>query len=360
MYRINTIALSNYRNLETIKFEAGEHFNIISGKNGAGKSNLLEALYFISSLRSFRKAKVDAIVSNQAHVATIHATIAAEDLPETINISLGKASALKVQRNHKRPRSQAQYRTFFPAVVFHPSDVDLATGNPEPRRNFLDRILEQMDPSYGEALASYRKALRNRNKLLQYEELNKNSIRAYDEILANAGSIIGRTRETLMTELSEQTSNAFSSISGEGIELELSYEPSVPPTPGQLFDALQSNLEKDRIIGYTRKGPHADDVLFRMQGKLARNFASQGQQRAMVLALKVAELLLLKKRLNKTPFLLLDDVSSELDRERNRRLFDLVRDLDAQTFLTTTHPEFIQLDLKRKDYAISNGTLSLL
>jgi DNA replication and repair protein RecF len=243
-------------------------------------------------------------------------------------------------------------------VLFHPGDLALGTGPADGRRAFLDRLVEQMEPSYGTALGRYTKALRSRNRLLKSEQADRRSIEAYDAVLATEGARVGVARARAVSDLAPRVVEAFAEIGGEPRPLAVHYRPRVEPTSDAIRLALGRSFEKDRARGFTAEGPHGDDLAFEVRDVVARHHASQGQHRTIVLALKVAELDVLSARVGRIPILLLDDVSSELDRGRNRRFFALLARLGGQVFLTTTHSEFILLDASRTDFRVEGGTVS--
>ena len=336
----------------------GPHFNVISGDNGAGKSNLLEAIHYLGALKSFRGAKTADLVRLDAPGAQLAARVAGDVLPHRFEVSLSNSQPRRVQLDGKRPRSLSRWHQAIQVVLFHPGDLTLAMGAPEPRRSFLDRILEQMDATYASSLASYQKALRSRNRLLKDEVKDPRAFAAYDAVLAQAGAIVGQTRARLVEDLAPRTERAFREVAGVELPLEVRYQPRVEPDAAVIQRALADAFRKDLARGFTADGPHADDLLLRVREVAAKHHASQGQHRAIVLALKVAELDVLGATVGKVPILLLDDVSSELDRTRNRRLFELLSRLGGQVFLTTTHPEFILLEEQRVDFAVHAGVVT--
>jgi DNA replication and repair protein RecF len=169
---------------------------------------------------------------------------------------------------------------------------------------------------------------------------------------------VGETRARLVSDLAPLAAEAFAEISGEGVTLAVRYRPRVEPGVVALREALARSLEKDLARGFTAEGPHADELALTLEETIARRHASQGQHRAIVLALKVAELRVLEARTEYVPLLLLDDVSSELDRAKNRWLFALLARYAGQVFLTTTHPEFILLEgAERRDHRMEHGQL---
>ncbi|MEM9072754.1 MAG: DNA replication/repair protein RecF [Myxococcota bacterium] len=356
--RVERLFTRGFRNLGDLRLEPGPAFNVIHGDNGAGKSNLLEAIHYLGALRSFRGAKTESLIGLEDEVASLHARIAGEVAPRTFRVGLDRRAARKLQLDGKRPRSIATWHQAVQVVLFHPGHLTLAMGSPEPRRSYLDRILEQMDATYSSTLQSYTKALRSRNRLLKREELDRRSVVAFDTILAQAGAIIGQTRARLIEDIAPRAEEAFRDVAGVELPLEVRYRPRVEPDPDVIREALARSYDKDRARGFTAEGPHGDDLGLEVRSVAAKHHASQGQHRAIVLALKVAELDVLANRVGRVPILLLDDVSSELDRSRNRRLFELLAKLGGQVFLTTTHPEFILLDENRVDFAVTDGSVT--
>ena len=326
-----------FRNLQSLGFEPGSHFNVIHGDNGAGKSNLLEALYYLGALKSFRGAKTDDLIALDSDNALLEATLDGGPAPHKLRIDIGRSQRRRLQLDGKRPRSTSSWHQTVRMVLFHPGDLILASGAADKRRAFLDRMLEQMDPIYGSTLASYEKALRSRNRLLKEERTDRPSVRAYDAILSKAGAVVGQARRRLIDDLAPRVVRAFSDVFAGDTPLGVSYLPRVEPT---------------------EDGPHGDDLELRLHQVGARHHGSQGQHRTIVLALKTAELELLSERTGRVPILLLDDVSSELDRSRNRRFFEVLSHAGGQVFLTTTHPEFILLEKDRVDFHVEDGRVT--
>ena len=360
--RVDRLWLRGFRNLAELSLAPGARFNVISGDNGQGKSNLLEAIEYLGSLRSFRGAGALELIARGSAQAEIAAQVqgGASTAGHQLRVRIPRKGAREVAIDSKRPRSRASYLGTVQTVLFHPGDLQLVAGAPELRRALLDRVLERFDPTYAATLAAYERALRSRNHLLRAEHPDRRAISAYHEVLASAGSIIAKARERLVAELSQLVRDAFAAISGEPERLGVRYEPRVEPELSALRTALEHSLDKDLARGFTAEGPHADELVFTLDGVVAKRYASQGQQRAIVLAVKVAELHELSRRAGHVPVLLLDDVSSELDSQRGRRLFGLLGELGGQVFLTTTQPELILLERERRDFRVQAGVVQPL
>ncbi len=356
--RVERLYARGFRNLEDLDLSPGPGFNVLHGDNGAGKSNLLEAIFYLGSLRSFRGAKAEDLVRIGSGEAILKAKVASEGTSRVLSVALSREKPRRAAIDGKRPRSMAAWQGAVPMVLFFPGQIELAAGGAEGRRLFLDRMLEQMDAVYGAALASYERALRSRNRLLKDEAPDKRSIAAFDELLAEHGAVVGKARSRLLGELAPRVQRAFEEIVGSEVPLSVTYRPRVEPERDAIRQALRRALPKDLARGFTADGPHADDMALSMSRVPARHHASQGQHRAIVLALKVAELDVMTERLGRVPVLLLDDVSSELDRARNRRFFELLARLGGQVFLTTTHPEFILLEGERRDLRVEAGRVT--
>jgi DNA replication and repair protein RecF len=355
--RIREVAARSFRNLASTDLSPGPRFNVFSGENGQGKSNLLEAIHLTGTLTSFRGAGTGELVQHGAESATLGLLLEGSPLPRALKVKLSRERGRSVLLDGKRPRSTLAYQEVARMVLFHPGELELAQGPPEARRTLLDRVLAELEPTYAATLASYVKALRSRNRLLKAESIDRRAIVAFDPVLASAGAILGRARAKLVVELAPVAERAFAEIIGEEVPLRIAFAPRVEPDEAALTAALARSFEKDLARGFTAEGPHADDVALEVKARGAKHNASQGQHRAIVLALKVAELEIITTWKGRVPVLLLDDVSSELDRTRSARFFALLARLGGQVFLTTTHPELIRIEDDRVDHVVAHGTV---
>jgi DNA replication and repair protein RecF len=354
---LESLRVSGFRNLKSFTLEPYARFNVLFGDNGAGKSSLLEAIGYLSALASFRDAKKEDLIGLGSDQALIVGRVQSAPLARSYRVVLDRKAGRSVRVDEKRPSTLGGYFASFPLVLFHPGDVELALGPPEPRRRFLDRVLEQIDESYARCIADYEKALRSRNRLLKSERPDRRSIVAYDGILAELGARIGSARQGLTAQLKSRVESHFAEITAHALPLEVSYAARHEPVLEVLLRELGASYEKDLARGFTGVGPHGDDLRIGVARTLAKHHASQGQHRAIVLSLKVAELSVLAARTGRVPILLLDDVSSELDRSRNQRFFKLLSRLGSQVFLTTTQRELILIEEERRDFHVADGEI---
>lgn len=340
--RISHLSIDGFRNLSNVQFEPDPGINLFVGANGQGKTSLLEAIDYVSTLRSFRGASRTQLVGHHASRAETRLRVDGHTVPHEFRVVLNRKGR-EVTLDGKRPERAIVYYGTAPCVVFHPQDLDLVRGAPELRRRLLDRILVRVVDGYGETLRSYARALKARNAVLRNDNPDPRALAAYDPVLARLGSAIVRARQDLTRELLPLARQAAAEIALGEHEISLAYHTRVPADASEYLSALQRTRPTDLARKATTLGPHADDVAILWGQHLARLVTSQGQTRALALALRLAEVHVLHARSGTLPWLLLDDVSSELDRERTERLFARVIQLGAQVWITTTDPGLVTL-----------------
>jgi DNA replication and repair protein RecF len=223
----------------------------------------------------------------------------------------------------------------------------------------LDRALFQADPSYPGWISDYNRALQCRNRILKDRPQSIELLKPFDIQLAKLGSRITESRQRFLDAVRPVFIEAAARI-GKGISVSLNYKPDVEGDEFAFEAALMNSFSRERERGFTLRGPHSDDVEIEVTGLPAKRFASQGQQRMVVLSLKIAEANALSLACGRIPILLLDDISSELDRERNREFFSFLQQSAGQVFITTTHLDHVLLDSDRRDFNIENGVLSMV
>lgn len=335
------------------------------GDNGQGKTNLLEAIFVVAALRSFRTSKLSDLVAFGRPEAKLGARVLKDELVRVYEVDLAPGSR-KVRLDGKAARPLARYFGAFNVVVFTPEDLALPRGAPGDRRKFLDRGVFNLAPAYLATATDYDKVLRTRNSVLrqagqgtlggrQVEEL----LSVYDAQLARYAVEIIASRTRFLETLAPELAAAFSSITRSGLAARATYASKlVGETAAGIEAQLRAGRARDLASQSTQIGPHRDDVLLELEGREAGSFASQGQLRAIMLAWKTAELTVLGRVHGDPPILLLDDVSSELDPSRNAFLFEHLAGLAGQCFITTTHASHVLLSRERADYRIAAGQIA--
>ena len=355
--RITELNVDGFRNLRGVKLAPSPGGNVLLGDNGHGKTSVLEAIDYAASLRSFRGATRTQLIGHEAKSADILMRVGGPSPSREYRLRLGRVSR-EITLDGKRPERAVEYFSGAACVVFHPGDLDLVRGPPELRRRLLDRILVRAVDGYGEALKSYGKALRARNALLREKHPNAKAIQAFDFPLARYGSALTRARTVLAHDLVPAARRALDEVALSPDAIELKYQPRASGDQVAFTAALAEGLARDLARRSTSLGPHGDDLAITWSGLPARVVASQGQTRALALALRLAELHVLEARTRAIPVLLLDDVSSELDRERTARLFKLVAALGAQVFVTTTDPAIAAMLPGARRFTVADGAVT--
>jgi DNA replication and repair protein RecF len=340
--RLLSVDVHDFRNVADARLEPSPRATILVGANGQGKTNLLEAIYFACTLKPLRAARLVELVRFGAAAATVGADVDGPGGVRRVAVEVAPGARTAFLDGKPQERLDAYFEGLA-AVCFSPDDLLLVKGGPEGRRRFLDRAAFNRWPAVLAEARDYVRALRARNAALRASDADVEA--SFRAPLVRAGARLLRRRLDLLAELAPRVERAYSEISGPGAPTaRLAYRAAaslrLPGTEedlsARLGDALAARAERDRERGYTSAGPHMDDLALELDAHGARPFASQGQQRALVLALKVAEIENLRAGLGRPPLLLLDDVSSELDPDKNRFLLEYLRRLPGQAFLTTT------------------------
>ena len=352
--RITDLVVAGFRNLGSARLSPDPHTNVLLGANGQGKTSLLEAIDYAASLRSFRGATRAQLVGHEADQAQVLLRVEGAHLAHEYRIRISR-TAREILLDGKRPESAVEYFGNAACVVFQPGDLDLVRGPPEFRRRLLDRVLVRVVEGYGEALKNYGRALRARNQLLRDHARDWRAIQAYDFPLARYGAALVRAREAVVGDLVQAARQAIDEVALTSDSISVTYRPKAPGDQVAYAAMLAGNAAADTARKTTILGPHADDVQLLWGGRAARVVASQGQTRALALALRLAELHVIESRTKSLPVLLLDDVSSELDRERTERLFKLVAGLGGQVWVTTTDPSIAALVPGARRFEVREG-----
>lgn len=352
---LKTLHLRQFRNYKDQLIDFSAPKTILVGNNAQGKSNVLEAVELLATLKSHRGGRDRDFVREGAAEGKISATLDRTNGMSELALTLRTQGRRTLALNQESLRRQLDFLGVLNAVQFSSLDLDLVRGAPERRRNWLDAILTQLEPIYAHILQQYNQVLRQRNALLKAlktqdsEVLNRicanqdSELALWDAQLATVGSRVTRRRSRVLQRLAPLAAAWHASISGKTEVLELSYAPNIPLEPDDAASVQQSFLDKiqqrrvaEQHLGSTLVGPHRDDVDFTINQTPARAYGSQGQQRTLVLALKLAELKLIEEVVGEPPLLLLDDVLAELDLLRQNQLLEAIQDR-FQTLIATTH-----------------------
>lgn len=316
--------------------------NIVVGANGAGKTNLLEALFVLCRGKSFRVADAE-LLSYDAEWFRLAAEVDEHQRILTVKKANGKLE--KRLRTDNTVKARLSAREQLRVVLFEPRDMQLLTGSPERRRDYLDSILEQLEPSYSRTLSHYRRALTQRNTLLkQSRQTPADHLFVWNVRLSELGAQLISKRRGLVRALSEKASETYSNISGTASQIEVCYEEQFAAVPDErlasaALQALEQKYAQDRERGFTSVGPHRDDVTLVLNGAPAQATASRGETRSLVVMLKLLEAQLLDAHYDSHPLMLLDDVFGELDASRRHALAHYL--VNYQTIITTTDAEMV-------------------
>ena len=360
---LERLSVRCFRNLHEVDASFGPRFNVLAGENGQGKTNLLDAIYTLATSKSFRSSKSEDVIQHGEDVASVRGTFLEDGLARDQSVGL-KHGQRSVRIDDKRPRNLIEYASRTPVVVFHPGDIALPSGSGSERRRLLDRIALHLSPVAILELDSYTRATRERQRALEVRGPNSRDLPEWEILMVKHGLAVRTAREGAAALLAAAAVQAFSKISAEGIDLSVAYAPGAPPGEELFLEALAKARPVDARRGSAKVGPHRDDLTLELGGQRVRGIASQGQQRLVVLALKAAEISVVGAIKGTRPLLLLDDVSSELDRARTAALFLFVAQEKGQIFLTTTRPELIDTSSsspdERKDFHVVRGVVEPL
>ena len=338
--RIKTLTLKNFRNYSEQTLSFHPELNVLTGANAQGKPNAAEAVFFLCTGYSPRANKDKLVVKNGEEFAEVNGTAESAYGKVSVKIGFSRNDKKKVSINGQEISRIGELMGNISSVFFNPAELKLVQDSPEDRRRFMNISLSQMSKNYFYALQKYNKILLQRNNLLKDKDFHliKDTLPVWDAQLSKVASVIIKQRNAFLAEISPIAKEKHQFLSDGAEVLELKSESGYSGTEEEIETAfkrdLEQGFERDLRLGYTALGPHRDDIKFILNGEDARVFGSQGQQRTVALSLKLAETEIFKKRFNEYPILILDDVLSELDKKRQKRLVDATRGI--QTIFTAT------------------------
>lgn len=351
---IKSLKLKSYRSYENFEFEFDDGLNILVGKNAQGKTNVLEAIFFAIIGKSFKTSKEKEVIKWDSQNAYVDAIFQKKYREVEVELFFDNAHKKTIKIDKIAIRKIGELMGSANAVFFSPEELKLVKESPDERRRFMNIDISQTNKRYFYLIGRYEKVLANRNKLLKSSsDINviKESIDIWDRALADLAEKIAYERKKFIEELAPYAKLAHEYISGGKEQIEIKYISSFEENyAANMVKALAKNLEKDFKLGYTTVGVHRDEIDIYLNGVEVKNFGSQGQQRTVALSMKLAELEIIKNRVGEYPILLLDDVFSELDKERRKKLLKFTS--KTQTIITCT--EFDE-NIKAKIFEIKKA-----
>lgn len=343
---IKELQINNFRNYNNLKIQFENDVNVFVGDNAQGKTNLLEAIYFIALGKSLRNFIKDDLIKWDKQHFYVKGTIIEKDIKSTIEVGYNRENKKIIKINGIEKRNFSDLLGIFNVVIFSPEDLHLIKGTPSLRRNFIDQEISQLFPYYAKILNQYNKGIISRNKLLKTNKINlQKTIELFDIQLAKLAAEIIKKRLEILEKIKILSSLVHRKLTFNQEDLQIIYHSflrenelqklSKKEIEKKLFVKYKEALESDLETKTTSLGPHRDDLLFFVNDKNVKKFGSQGQQRTTILSLKLAELELFMSQKGSYPVLLLDDVLSELDEKRRNYLINNIKN-KVQTFITTT------------------------
>lgn len=339
---LKRISLLNYKNFSEITFELDAKINCFVGKNGIGKTNILDAIYHLANGKSYFNPLAVQNIKHGEDFFVVDGEFEKNGRTEQILCSLKKGQKKILKRNAKVYEKFSDHIGFIPLVIISPADSDLIIEGSETRRKFIDTVISQLDSSYLQQLIQYQKIISQRNALLKYFALNhvfeNDTLSIYNEQLNTLGQSIFEKRKKFLLDFIPIFNNYHREITNSAETVQLVYQSDL--FENDTLTLLEQNISKDRALHYTSVGVHKDDLSFEIDNYPIKKFGSQGQQKSFLIALKLAQFDFVKKQSGEKPILLFDDIFDKLDEFRVSKIIEMVNNEEfGQLFISDTHPE---------------------
>ncbi|WP_396145414.1 DNA replication/repair protein RecF [Flavobacterium sp.] len=339
---LKKISLFNYKNFSEASFEFDDKINCFVGKNGVGKTNVLDAVFHLANGKSYFNPLAVQNIKHDEDFFVIDGAFEKANRQEQIVCSFKKGQKKILKRNGKAYEKFSDHIGFIPVVIISPADNDLIIEGSETRRKFMDTVISQLDSSYLQTLIQYHKIVSQRNALLKYFALNHvfetDTLSIYNEQLNDFGNVIFEKRKEFISAFLPIFNKHHQAITGSGEAVQLVYESHLHEK--DILTLFEQNIAKDRALQYTSVGIHKDDLVFQIDSYPIKKFGSQGQQKSFLIALKLAQFEFVKKQSGEKPILLLDDIFDKLDETRVGKIVEMVNQEEfGQLFISDTHPE---------------------
>lgn len=361
---IKQLSIINFKNITQADLWFSDNINCFLGNNGMGKSNLLDAIYYLSFCKSFTHVVDSQNIRHGEEFFMLQGIYDRNNNPETLSCGIRKRQKKSFKRNKKEYERLSDHIGFAPLVMVSPADSILIHGNSEERRRFIDVVISQWDKPYLESLIRYNKALEQRNTLLRHEVNDPLQYEIWEEQMAYTATIVYNTRRRFLEQFIPVFNHFYNLIADGHEQVELTYRSHL--SEGALQQQLADKRDRDLILGYTTRGIHRDDMEMTLGEYPMKRIGSQGQCKTYLIALKLAQYEFLAKNGNTAPILLLDDLFDKLDSQRVERIMQLVAsDIFGQIFITDTNREYLDSIVKRTTsdhrlYHVSNGEFTII
>lgn len=334
---LQKIVISDFRNIELQELEFSPNVNCISGNNGEGKTNLLDAIYYLSMTKSAFATSDRYNFRHGTEEFSIAGTYRMENgLSSRFALAMSSKGDKKVKRDDKVYQKVSDHVGVLPVVMVSPSDVSMVSESGDERRRFVNAVLSQMDREYMNSMQQYNRLLLQRNKMLKDMDVDRSLLEVIDMRMAALADPVYKARRQFVDDLRPVVAEYYRALSGDSEQVDIQYDSSLDKAP--LDQLLASSYEKDRILKHTTAGVHRDDFIFTMNGHPIRRYGSQGQQKSFLVSLKFAQYEIMKKKYGFAPVLLLDDVFDKLDMGRISNLLQMVASNDfGQIFITDSN-----------------------
>ncbi|WP_321996074.1 DNA replication/repair protein RecF [Draconibacterium orientale] len=365
---IEEISIVNFKNILEVKAEFSPKLNCFIGKNGAGKTNMLDAIYYLSFCKSFFNATDQLNINHEESFFMLNGNYSRMESKETINCGLQKGQKKQFKRNTKVYKKLQEHIGLLPLVMITPSDVNLILGGSDERRKFMDGVISQYNQTYLDDLLKYNRALMQRNNLLKQfasdRYFDEELLGIWDDQLVEYGTRIHEERTRFVEKLIPVFQRYYNYISGGNEVVELVHQSDLYDS--DLEALLKASLQKDRVVQYTTVGIHKDDLQLKIGDYLIKKLGSQGQKKTYLVALKLAQFEFIKEISGINPILLLDDIFDKLDQHRVEQIVTAVAgEQFGQIFLTDTNREHLDTIIKKMDadyriFKVENGKVELV
>jgi len=349
---LQKITLVNFKNFISQSFDFESKINCFVGDNGVGKTNVLDAIYYLSFAKSYFNPVATQNIRHSEDFFMIEGEYKINERVDNVVCSLKRGNKKVVKRNGKSYEKFSDHIGYLPLVIISPADRDLIIDGSDTRRKFIDNVISQSNKKYLQTLINYYKVLAQRNSLLKYFAANRTfdalNLKVYNEQLNLYGSLIYKERKSFLIEFIPIFKQRYAAISNSKEEVNLEYKTQLNDLG--LLDLFEQSIERDRVLQYTSVGVHKDDLAFEIDGYSVKKYGSQGQQKSYLIALKLAQFDFMKKHSHVKPILLLDDIFDKLDDTRVSQIISLVNNGEfGQLFISDTHKERTEEVVKKTE-----------